>query len=33
MNLPADCVLISGELIMNEGMITGESLPIQKEEL
>lgn len=30
MNIPADCVIIEGSCIINEGMLTGESVPIQK---
>jgi P-type E1-E2 ATPase len=31
--IPVDCVLVRGELVMNEGMLTGESVPITKHEL
>ena len=28
--LPCDCVLISGEVIVNECSLTGESVPVRK---
>ena len=31
MIIPADCVLIEGEAVVNESMLTGESVPINKE--
>jgi cation-transporting P-type ATPase 13A2 len=31
MSVPCDCILISGELFLNEVSLTGESLPIPKE--
>lgn len=30
MTLPCDCLLVSGELLMNEVSLTGESFPIPK---
>jgi cation-transporting ATPase 13A3/4/5 len=30
MIIPCDCVLVSGELLMNEASLTGESIPIPK---
>ncbi|CAK64447.1 unnamed protein product (macronuclear) [Paramecium tetraurelia] len=30
MTLPCDCVLVSGDLLMNEASLTGESIPIPK---
>lgn len=30
MTLPCDCVLLSGDLLMNEASLTGESIPIPK---
>ena len=30
MSIPCDCVLVSGELLMNESMLTGESIPMPK---
>lgn len=30
MILPCDCVLVSGDLLMNEASLTGESIPIPK---
>lgn len=33
MTIPADCVLVQGEVVMNEGMLTGESVPVNKEPL
>jgi cation-transporting ATPase 13A3/4/5 len=30
MVLPCDCILLSGELLLNEASLTGESIPIPK---
>lgn len=30
MTLPVDCILIKGEVVLNEGMLTGESIPTSK---
>ncbi len=28
--IPCDCILLSGELMMNEASLTGESIPVPK---
>jgi len=33
MVVPADCALVEGEAIINESMLTGESVPVNKEAL
>ena len=33
MKLPCDTILVSGELLLNEVSLTGESIPIPKEPL
>lgn len=30
MKLPCDCLLLSGEILVNEESLTGESLPVPK---
>ena len=30
MKLPCDCVLLSGEILLNEVSLTGENIPIPK---
>jgi len=33
MTIPADCILIRGQILVDESSLTGESLPIHKNEL
>ncbi len=30
MQIPCDCILITGDVVLNECMLTGESIPIPK---
>jgi cation-transporting ATPase 13A3/4/5 len=30
MQIPCDCILVSGDVVLNECMLTGESIPIPK---
>lgn len=33
MFLPCDCILIEGEVLVNECTLTGESIPVHKESI
>ena len=33
MTIPADCILIRGKILVDESSLTGDSLPIHKNEL
>ena len=33
MQIPADCIILSGQVLINESSLTGESLPIIKRSL
>jgi len=33
MIIPCDCILIKGEVVVNEAILTGESMPITKENI
>jgi cation-transporting ATPase 13A3/4/5 len=33
MNVPCDCVLLAGEIFVNEVTLTGESIPVPKSEI
>ena len=30
MTIPCDCILLSGEIFMNEASLTGETIPVPK---
>ena len=33
MKLPCDCILLAGEVMVNESILTGESCPVRKQQL